>query len=355
MTRWPSNDSIFFEADRTIGGLLMIRINLGAHGLGKVRFAMSPLDATEDLLFAVGRSPRLLGAAWRAQAVQALSDHRLGLLAVVAGGGQLGYAPDFLRPEPTGSQVPLDSALHQVATTPPERVRYEMTGAIGGHTWDQPLAHRPPRMLLETMNRGEEYLAQRMAVELERFWHAVLAPHWPGIRARLEGDVAARASAIARHGIADTINHLAPNLDWNDGALNVRLPATSSHCLSLNADGAILVPSVFASRAIFCAAEPPGAPAPRTPLIVYPAAPNDCLPPSGGEELIGTTRLRLLAELTQPRATGELARLLHLSPATISYHLQILYRAGLVQRTRRSRTVLYQRLAVKPGYAGDPG
>ncbi len=331
----------------------MIRINLGAHGLGRVRFAMSPLDAAKDLLFALARSPRVLGAGWRTQAVDALSERRLGLLAVVAGGGPGGYAPDFLRPEPAGFQVDLDSALHQVATTPSERIRYELTAAVGGHSWGQTVGQRPPQLLLTAMDRGEEYVAQRVAVELEQFWCAVLAPHWPGMRARLEGDVAAWASVIARRGIADTVNQLAPNLEWHDGTLKVHSLATSSHRLSLDADAAILVPSLFAGRAIFCAAEPPGAPAPRTPLIVYPAAQNDCLPPSRGDELIGPTRIKLLAELAQPRTTGELAQRLYLSPATISYHLQILHRAGLVQRTRRSRTVLYQRLATKPRLADD--
>ncbi|MET8542797.1 ArsR family transcriptional regulator [Kitasatospora sp. NPDC004799] len=33
-----------------------------------------------------------------------------------------------------------------------------------------------------------------------------------------------------------------------------------------------------------------------------------------------------------------------MSPAIVSYHLQILHRAGLVTRSRRSRQVLYQRL-----------
>lgn len=334
-------------------GLFMIRINLGAHGLGRVRFAMSPLDAAKDLLFALGRSPHVLGAGWRTQAVDVLSQRRLGLLAVVAGGGPGGYAPDFLRPEPAGFQATLDSGLHQVATTPSERIRYELAAAIGGHSWGNTAADRPPRLLLMAMDRGEEYVAQRIAVELEQFWYAVLAPHWPGMRARLEGDVAARASVIAQHGIADAVNQLAPNLEWHDGALTVHLLATSSHRLSLDADAAILVPSVFAGRATFCAAEPADAPAPRTPLIVYPAARNDCVAPSRGDELIGTTRVKLLAELTQPRTTRELAQRLYLSPATISYHLQILHRAGLVQRTRRSRNVLYQRLATKPRFADD--
>ncbi|MGW2706733.1 hypothetical protein [Streptomyces sp. NPDC001340] len=262
------------------------------------------MDTVKDLLFALARSPRVLGANWRAHAVDALSERRLGLLAVIAGGGPGGYAPDFLRPEPAGFQVALDSALHQVATTPSERIRYALTVAIGGHSWGKTVADRPPRLLLMAMDRGEEYVERRIAVELEQFWCSVLAPHWPGIRARLEGDVAARASMIARHGIADAVNELAPNLEWHDDALKVRLLPTSSHRLRIDADAAILVPSVFAGRAILCAAEPPGAPGPRTPLIVHPAARNDCHPPSRGDELIGTTRTKLLAELTQPRTTG---------------------------------------------------
>ncbi|MGW2679211.1 ArsR/SmtB family transcription factor [Streptomyces sp. NPDC001436] len=329
----------------------MIRINLGRQGLGKVRFALTPLDVVKDLLFSLARSPRQLDPVWRAAAVQALSARRLGLLAVVAGGGPRGYAPDFPRPEPSGFQVALDDALHHVATTPEERIRYELTAAIGGHSWGHTAADRPPRLLLDAMERGEKYVAQRVAAELEQFWHTALAPHWPGIRARLEGDVAARAAVIAQQGIAEAVNQLAPHLEWDDAALEFRLATPGTSALRLDADAAILVPSVFAGRATFCGAEPPGTPVPRLPLIVYPVGPNDRLPTARGEELIGPTRTRLLAELAQPRSTGELAQRVRLSPATVSYHLQILHRAGLVQRTRRSRTVLYQRIMTTPGHA----
>ncbi|KJS56310.1 hypothetical protein VM98_07805 [Streptomyces rubellomurinus subsp. indigoferus] len=334
----------------------MIRFDLGAQGLGRVRFAMSQVGVANDLLFALGRYPHLLGARWRAKAVQALSERNLGLLAVVGGGGPLGYSPDFLRPEPTGFQASLDSTLHQIATTPAERVRYELSSALDGHAWDRTGAHRPPRLLLAAMERGEEYLAQRVAAELEQFWHAALAPRWPGIRAHMEAEIAARASAIVLHGITHTVNQLAPNLSLDeDGVVGIRLLASHAVQPILDADSVILVPSVFSGRAVVCAAEPPDVPAPRTPLIVYPAAPNDCLPGSGGDELLGATRAKLLAELSQPHTTGELAARLSLSPATVSYHLQILHRAGLVRRTRRSRTVLYQRLAAKPGLAAALG
>ncbi|MFD5437479.1 ArsR/SmtB family transcription factor [Kitasatospora sp. NPDC127067] len=328
----------------------MIRIRLGTRGLGNVRFAVSPVGSAKDLLRLVGFSPGTLTPPWRTRATDALSRHRLGLLAVVGGGGPLGYAPDFLRPEPPGFLTDIDTALHQIATTPRERVRYELTEAVNGHSWDPGSSHPPPRQLLRALDRGEDHFAHRLADEMARFWHEALEPSWPAVRARLEADVAARASEIARCGLAETLNRLAPNLEWRDGELVVHLRTGGIHQLTLDADAVILTPSVFVDWALFCAGEPPGAPAPRTPLIVYPAGQVDCRPAAREHPLIGATRLKLLAELSQPRSTTELARRLYLSPATVSYHLQLLHRAGLVTRTRRSRQVLYQRLgAAAPG------
>ncbi|MFF3910282.1 ArsR/SmtB family transcription factor [Streptomyces sp. NPDC001848] len=328
----------------------MIRIELGSQGLGRARFAISALDATNDLLFARGCAPQSLDAGWGARADEALSARRLGLLAIVGGGGPIGYAPDFLRPEPLSFDASPDIAFHRVATASPERIRYEMSGAIGGHSWDQSSARKkPPRLLLAALDRGEGHFAQRLADELEQFWRAALAPQWPGIRARLEADVSARATAIARGGLVNTINQLAANLEWCDGGLDFRLPTPGPHRMTIHADAVIFVPSAFVNRAVFCAGAPADAPDPRTPLIVYPAIPPEAARPRQVNQLIGTTRAQLLAELVQPRTTGELAQRLHLSPATVSYHLQILHRARLIQRTRSSRHVFYQRLP-----AADP-
>jgi DNA-binding transcriptional ArsR family regulator len=319
----------------------VIRVDLGAQGLGRVRFAMSPLDTAMDLLFLLGH-PRLLPPAWRARAVDALSGRRLGLLAIVTRGGPHGYVPDFPRPEPAGFVSDVDAVLHRVATAPPEQVRHELAQAVGGGSWDHTPAHRAPRLLLAAMERGEAYMAERIADELAQFWHAALAPQWPRIRARLEGDVNTRATAIAQHGIIDTVNHLAVNLRWDDGALTVHLSAANRHRLHFPAEAAFLVPSYFAPRAAYCAGDVPSSPVPRTPLIVYPACPDSSAEPAQ-EQLIGVTRTRILAELAQPLSTGDLAKRLYLSPSTISYHLQILHRAGRVQRTRHSHRVLYQR------------
>ncbi|MCQ4044981.1 ArsR/SmtB family transcription factor [Streptantibioticus rubrisoli] len=324
----------------------MIRIELGAQGLGRARFAICPLGAAADLLFAPGRAPQSLDARWGARATEVMSGRCLGLLAVVGSGGPLGYQPDFLRPEPLSFDAEPDIAFHQVATASAERIRYEMSGAIGGHSWDQSTARKPPRLLLTALDRGEGHFARRLADELEQFWRAALAPHWPGLRARLEADITVRAAAIARRGWADTINQLAGNLQWRDGGLDLRLPTPGPHQMTIDADSVIFIPSAFVNRAVFCAGAPDDAPDPRTPLVVYPALPLDVDRPRQVEQLIGETRTRVLAELAQPRTTGDLARRLHLSPATVSYHLQILHRAGLIRRTRSSRHVLYQRLPV---------
>lgn len=146
---------------------------------------------------------------------------------------------------------------------------------------------------------------------------------------------------MARSGLVEVINQLAPNVQWRDGGLDVRL-RTHTFTEVIDADSVIFVPSAFAKTAVFCAGAPAGASDLRAPLILYPAIPPEAARPRRMDELIGATRAQVLAELVQPRTTGELAQRLRLSPGTVSYHLQILHHAGLIKRTRSSRHVLYQ-------------
>jgi DNA-binding transcriptional ArsR family regulator len=61
------------------------------------------------------------------------------------------------------------------------------------------------------------------------------------------------------------------------------------------------------------------------------------------DRLVGATRAALLRDLTVPRSTATLATRHHLSPPTISYHLKVLQRSGLVTAHRDGQFVLYQR------------
>jgi DNA-binding transcriptional ArsR family regulator len=50
---------------------------------------------------------------------------------------------------------------------------------------------------------------------------------------------------------------------------------------------------------------------------------------------------RLIREFPEPMAAGDLAKQLDVPPSTLSTHLGILSRAGLVKAERQGRTILY--------------
>ncbi len=60
-------------------------------------------------------------------------------------------------------------------------------------------------------------------------------------------------------------------------------------------------------------------------------------------ELIGNSRARLLVGLAEPASTTQLAHAFGLATGAVGDHLAVLLRAGLVQRARSGRSVLYRR------------
>jgi len=59
------------------------------------------------------------------------------------------------------------------------------------------------------------------------------------------------------------------------------------------------------------------------------------------ELLLGQGRAAVLRALARPATTTELAARLHYAPSTVSAHLDVLVRAGLVERHRVRRRVFY--------------
>ena len=60
------------------------------------------------------------------------------------------------------------------------------------------------------------------------------------------------------------------------------------------------------------------------------------------EALLGRARATVLRAVRRPRATTELARDLSQTPSSVSSHLSVLRRCGLVTSARAGRRVLYQ-------------
>jgi DNA-binding transcriptional ArsR family regulator len=89
---------------------------------------------------------------------------------------------------------------------------------------------------------------------------------------------------------------------------------------------------------------------PRVPKLVYSprgvgqvwdgSARRPALPIA---DLLGRSRATLLAKLDLPLSTTQVARELGQSAASVSEHLSVLRRSGLVTARRAGRSVLYQR------------
>ncbi|MFD8706443.1 winged helix-turn-helix domain-containing protein [Kitasatospora sp. NPDC059648] len=322
----------------------MIRIGLTAEAVARTRFAISPLFQAMHLLFILGRRPQALPRERRLRARDVIAERRLWLLAALAVGPH-GYTPDFLTPQPTAYRPPVCDELHQVATAAPGQVRQEMMMVLNGLTEAGLSAHIPSRLVLDAIDAGEDRFAERLAGELDAFWTGVFLPDWPDLSARLERDIGRRSEHTARHGLSAMAAGLHPRLHWADDALAIAYGDHSD--FQITAPGVILVPGAF-QRGLMLSLYPAEPPMRRTPVLVYPAlADEKAAADRHLGELIGGSRASILADLTEPRSTAELADRLGLSPSTVSYHLQILHRTGLVRRTRRSRQVLYQAV-------GDP-
>lgn len=328
----------------------MIKVRLDADGLARSRFALSPLAETVQLLIAAagGEAPPRLRGPLREVVLTRRLHLLAGLLQVQPGAGH--YIPDFLTPAPHDFESSAEDELHTIARTPGWRVAGELAVVADGRV-AKIMGRELPRRARAALDAGEAQVAERLAGELEQVWTHVLAPEWPRLRARMEADVMQRLRRLAGHGFGTVINELDPAVDWRDGALRYHARFEAS----VPERAMVFLPSVFRSRVAIVvdtmgSFEAPDCPAEpwrprRDPMLLYPIVrqgPGTPPEPPSPAELIGQTRARILAATAQPATTGEVAGRLRLSPSTVSYHLQILHRAGLVRRTRDARTVLYQ-------------
>jgi DNA-binding transcriptional ArsR family regulator len=134
------------------------------------------------------------------------------------------------------------------------------------------------------------------------------------------------------------LGSLHSSVTWADGALSIRSAWEEEFTLS----GAeiVCVPAVLAwPRLSIQLCDPCEA------VLGYPAAGIGARPkpPHDVGRLVGATRAALLRDLDVPRSTATLAARHHLTPPTVSYHLKVLQRTGLITPHRDGQYVLYQR------------
>lgn len=315
----------------------MLRFEVAADDLARSRFAISPGFELCCLLRALAYGESPLPPAWSARLRSAFERLRrttaldAALALNVPGGGA-----DFTAPPPSGPAQTWAQDLAAIRATPAAVARREITALTAA----RPVRDPRVRVVLD----AEDAVTQ-LADALDRAWHDLLAPYWPRVRAVCERDVQHRLAVIGAHGWAATVGGLRPGSTWRRGGLELSNASRGLQTVRLRDEGLLLIPSVFVGP---LGASHQNEPWPKT--VVYPARgtavllhPGSEAPPQALAALVGRSRALLLLELATPASTTQLAHSLDLAPGAVGDHLTVLRRAGLLDRARTGRSVLYRR------------
>lgn len=312
----------------------MLTLEFTPADLAKIRLAVSPLMELWQSVRALQSPPaRALHTGWITDSSAKLQGLDISLLRTLQDPRR--YAPDFIHPPPRGPQIDLEHELALVRSTSHEQVRQEIMSCC--------TETGVPPELRRFIEEPASALAELEEL-LQRYWQRLLQPHWDRIRALLEGDVLYRARRAADGGAAYVFSDLDPSVRFVDDRLHIDKPWTGVK--RLDGRGLLLVPSVFIWPMLAVVHE-----GPWQPTMIYAARGAAMLwePPAPAPEalgkLMGERRATVLIGLDSPRSTTELATTLQVPPASVSQHLSVLLKAGLIYRHRVGRAVLYGRSA----------
>lgn len=194
------------------------------------------------------------------------------------------------------------------------------------------------------------------AVEVVRWlWTHTLETDWPRRRRLLEADVVSRTALLARHGWAVVLRDLGRDRGWvGDGHLRVNRYDLPPRVLP---SGSVLmfVPTHTDGAWVGWRTHPDG----DRYAIYYPLAGrlagDDVASAAGLAPLIGANRAALLTLLDVPRSTSQLVALSDLALGSVGSHLRVLLGAGVLQRRRSGREVLYWRTALGDALVASGG
>lgn len=304
--------------------------------LARIRFARSPMHELVSSMRIADRADRArMHQPWVRSVRGAVSALRLELLQPLLADPR--YVPEFLMPSPDRMDTRFADELARVRTTPEAAVRAQLD-LLGG---DAPL----PETLRPLYENPERHLGQ-LAGEVQAYWQAAIEPVWSRLAGLLDAEVGYRADQLTSGGIVRLLGNLHPELEYAEDALRILWPTWQSQS-RLDGAGVLLVPCVFAWPSLLVDTNPQGPTliySPRGVGQVWDGSARSSAPPVA--DLLGRSRAALLARLDLPLSTTQVARDLGLSAASVSEHLSVLRRSGLVTSRRSGRQVLYQRTAL---------
>lgn len=318
----------------------MLKIVFDTEALTRVRFAISPtIELVTSTVVLEDPSRGALHLPWVERARARTADLDLSSLRALQGSDK--YNPDFIHPMPTSPLTRFEEELDRMVAITPEQIRAEVRVAYEGQV--VPAVLHP---FLTEPRAAVQGLAELMG----RYWESAIAEDWERIRSLLEHDILYRSRQIADGGTRALFADLDDTVSWDDGVLHIDKKCDGHQKfwggrLDLDDRGLLLIPSVFAWPKVSIVTAPPWQPA-----LIYPARGIGMLwesqrdaAPEALARLLGRNRAAVLMALDCPRSTTELAGLLGVTSGGISQQLTVLAEAGLVNRRRVRRHVLYLR------------
>ncbi|MFD0468795.1 ArsR/SmtB family transcription factor [Nonomuraea thailandensis] len=174
-----------------------------------------------------------------------------------------------------------------------------------------------------------------------------MRPYWERRRRVLEADMVARTARVSQGGWAAVLDSLRPGTRWiGESRFQVNLHAVPPREIAAGAELLFMPVTPKAGWVSWEGRE--------RYAIVYPclgvlAEHHDRRPvPAGLGALVGTARAGVLVLLSTPMSTTQLVAVTGHGLGSVGRHLRVLLDAGLVERRRAGRSVLYMRTA-----AGD--
>ncbi|MGW7252684.1 ArsR/SmtB family transcription factor [Streptomyces sp. NPDC054834] len=237
------------------------------------------------------------------------------------------WTADFLTPAPRDGET-FTEALTRVRATDPAEARADLRVALAGP-------------LPDALDRDD--LPERAATLLAYLWAEAVRPYWDRRRRILEADVVARTAQVSRGGWAAVLDSLRPGTRWlGDSRLQINLHEYPPREIS---GAELLFVPVTPQRHGWVSWEE------RTRYaVVYPCdgaltdGSGRAVPRSLGA-LLGAARAEILVLLDSPMSTTQLTAVTGQGLGSVGRHLKVLREAGLVERRRAGRSVLYARTA----------
>ncbi|MFI9616964.1 ArsR/SmtB family transcription factor [Streptomyces sp. NPDC052023] len=308
---------------------------VSADTLARSRFVLSPYAetfASLKLLHAgAGAHPgeqawlRAHLPAYRAR----LAADPVTALLVRAGLGR-DWIADFLTPTPWDGES-FAEAVARVRSAPPGAVRAHLRMSLGGP-------------LPAGLERDD--LAERAARLVEHVWEEGVRPYWGRRRRLLEADVVARTAQVTRGGWAAVLDALRPGRTRWLGESRLQVNQHEYPPRELSGAELLLVP--VTPHTGWVSWEEPRR---ERYAVVYPCvgvlagAPGRPSVPAALGALLGRARAEVLVLLETPMSTTHVVAVTGQALGSAGRHLRVLLDAGLVERRRAGRSVLYSRTA----------